>query len=114
MATYTRGVVYVAGPFRANNAWEIEQNVRRAETLALDVWRRGFACICPHTNTRFYQGAHVDKAWLAGDLDILAGCDAILMLEDWKNSTGATEEHDFALNNDIPVFYTIEELDRGL
>lgn len=26
-------VIYVAGPFRAPNSWEIEQNIRRAEAL---------------------------------------------------------------------------------
>jgi len=31
---------------------------RRAEELALRVWRLGcVAVICPHTNTRFFQGA---------------------------------------------------------
>ena len=30
-------VGYIAGPFRGPNSWEIENNIRRAETLALEV-----------------------------------------------------------------------------
>lgn len=100
--------VYVAGPFRGPNAWEIEENIRRTERLALEVWRSGAACICPHTNTRFFQGAADDRIWLDGDLELLRRCDAIVMTEDWRRSGGATAEHDFAVTHEIPVFYTID------
>lgn len=108
-------VIYIAGPFRGANSWEMEQNIRRAEELALSVWRLGgCAAICPHTNTRFYQGAAPDEVWLDGDLEILKRCDAVLMTEDWKRSTGATAEHEFALQERIPVFYSLVELVKWL
>lgn len=107
-------VVYVAGPFRGPNSWEIEQNIRRAETLALEVWRLGAAAVCPHTNTRFYQGAADDSVWLDGDLEILSRCDAILMTSDWRRSSGASAEHEFAVCQDIPVFYDLDSLRRFL
>lgn len=103
-------VVYVAGPYRAPDNWQIEQNIRRAETLALEVWRLGAACICPHTNTRFYQGAAPDDVWLEGDLEILKRCDAILMTPDWRNSAGARGEHSFAIDHNIRVFYELDAL----
>lgn len=103
-------VVYVAGPFRGPDSWAIENNIRRAEELALDVWRAGFAAICPHTNTRFFQGAAPDDVWLDGDLAILAKADAILMTPDWQRSSGARAEHDFAQQRGIPVFYSLDEL----
>lgn len=103
-------VVYVAGPFRGANSWEMEQNIRRAETLALDVWRAGFAAICPHTNTRFFQGAADDEVWLEGDLAIMAKCDAVLMTPDWERSRGATEERRKAIAWGIRVFDTLDEL----
>lgn len=98
-------VVYVAGPFRGANSWEIEQNIRAAESLSLEVWRMGAAVICPHTNTRFFQGAADDEVWLKGDLEILSRCDAILMTNDWRRSSGAAEEHGFAVERGIEVFY---------
>lgn len=103
-------VVYIAGPFRGPSAWAIEQNIRRAEELALEVWKLGAAAICPHCNTRFFQGAADDSVWLDGDLEILKRCDAVLMTEGWQKSSGATVEHGAADVWGIPIFYDAETL----
>ena len=103
-------VVYVAGPFRGANAWEIEQNIRRAETLALEVWRLGAACICPHANTRFFQGAAPDDVWLEGDLELVRRSDALLLAPRWERSRGATGEVAVAQTHGIPIFYTLDTL----
>ena len=103
-------VVYIAGPFRGPDAWTIENNIRRAEELALSVWRIGAAAVCPHANTRFFQGAAPDNVWLDGDLSILAKCDAVLMTPDWRRSVGAQAEEAFARAHGIPVFYTLDDL----
>lgn len=98
-------VVYIAGPFRAENAWEVEQNIRRAETLSLELWREGVAAICPHTNTRFLQGAAPDDVWLKGYLEILRRCDALLTVEGWAHSSGAVAEVKEAQACGVEVFY---------
>lgn len=98
-------VIYVCGPFRGANSWEMECNIRRAETLALQVWQAGAACICPHANTRFYQNAAPDSIWLDGDLEILRRCDAVVATSNWEQSQGARVEVAMAHNTlDIPVF----------
>jgi len=103
-------VVYVAGPFRADSHWDIEQNIRRAEELSLEIWKAGGAGLCPHANTRFFQNAAPDDVWLIGDLAMLAKCDALLMTNDWKRSSGAREEHDFFEKTGRPIFYKIDDL----
>lgn len=103
-------VVYVAGPFRGPNHWEVEQNVRRAEELALLAWREGFAVLCPHTNTRFFDGAAEDRVWLEGDLEMLRRCDAVLMVPGWERSRGATAERAEAIKCEIPVFEDVLSL----
>lgn len=103
-------VVYIGGPFRGKDAWEIEQNIRRAEALALEAWRAGCAVICPHTNTRFFQGAADDQTWLVGDLAILGRCDALLLTPDWDRSTGASAERAFAVSRAMPVFEQLDDL----
>jgi len=105
-------VVYIAGPFRGPSAWDIEENIRRAERLALEAWRAGFAVICPHTNTRFFQGAAPDEVWLEGDLEILRRCDAVLLTSDWERSSGARAEVAAARAARIPVFADIRDLVR--
>ena len=103
-------VVYIAGPFRGPDAWTIECNIRRAETLALEVWRAGFAVICPHTNTRFFHEAAPDSVWLEGDIEILHRCDAVLVTPDWAMSQGAMAEVAIAQKAEIPVFHSVENL----
>lgn len=107
-------VVYIAGPFRGPDSWVIENNIRRAEALALEVWRLGAAAICPHANTRFFQGAAHDDVWLDGDLAILAKCDAMLMTEDWTRSSGARAEEALARDRGVPVFYALGDLQGWL
>lgn len=107
-------VVYVAGPFRGNSAWDIECNIRRAETLALEVWRLGAAALCPHTNTRFFQNAAPDEVWLKGDLELLKRCDAVVLTPDWIKSSGARAEVEFAEKLGIPVFHTLNHLEGWL
>lgn len=104
-------VVYIAGPFRAANSWEIELNIIRAETLALEVWRTpGFCALCPHSNTRFFQGAAPDEVWLEGDIAMMLRCDAVLLTADWEKSAGARAEVLRAESAGIPVFLTLKAL----
>ncbi len=100
-------VVYIAGPYRGPNAWDIEQNIRRAEELSLEVWKIGAAALCPHTNTRHFQGAAPDDLWLEGDLEMLRRCDAVLMVPGWQRSQGALAEREEALVRGLQVFYNI-------
>lgn len=103
-------LIYIAGPFRADNAWEVEQNIRRAEGIALRVWRAGFAALCPHTNTRFFQGAAEDKVWLEGDLEMLRRCDAMVLVPNWESSSGTRAEVEFAAVYGIPAFSCVDDL----
>jgi hypothetical protein len=105
-------LVYIAGPYRAATEWEIVQNIRRAEALALRVWQAGAACICPHKNTAFFGGAADVEVWLAGDLEMLRRCDAVICTSDWQLSIGATNEVAFARQLGMPVFETFEEFER--
>jgi hypothetical protein len=107
-------VIYIGGPFRAANTWEIEQNVRRAEEVALEVWRLGAAAICPHANTRFFQRILPDSVWLDGDLEIIARCDALLLQGNWQNSAGTLGEIEQALSLGLPIFDAISRLKKWL
>lgn len=88
----------------------MEGNIRRAEALALDVWRLGYAALSPHCNTRFFQGAAPDEVWLNGDIEIMLRCDAVLTVPNWENSVGAKEEVAIAKLEAIPVFHSLNQL----
>ncbi len=103
-------IIYIIGPFRAENAWLIERNIRRAEEVALKLWQKGFAVICPHTNTRFFNGAVPNENFLKGDLEILKRCDAALCIEGWMNSIGSCSERRFCTENRIAIYNSINDL----
>ena len=105
---------YIAGPFRGDSHWAIWQNITHAAGLALEVWRLGAPVICPHMNTFCFQGAATDSVWLDGDLEMLARCDFVLMTKDWRRSRGATAEHAFAIEKNIPIFYDLGALEAWL
>ena len=99
-------VIYIAGPFRGKNAWKVEQNIRKAEEAGFKVASIGGVMpMIPHTMTRFFDGTMTDEFWLQGTLELLARCDAILMLPGWENSSGSRNEKKFAEQNKLPVFY---------
>lgn len=107
-------VVYIAGPYRAASEWQVLENIRRAESLALEAWKLGAAVICPHKNTAFFGGAAPDETWLKGDLEILGRCDAILCVPGWEQSVGAKGEVQLARSLGLPVFQLISELQSWL
>jgi hypothetical protein len=107
-------VIYVAGPFRGRDSWEIESNIRRAEALSLEVWKAGGVALCPHANTRFFQGTLPDDTFVRGTLEMLTRCDAILMVPGWERSAGARGERDWAIEHAMPVFYSAPDLTTWL
>lgn len=97
-------VVFVSGPFRAASVWGMEENIRKAERVALEIWCMGAAVICPHANTRYFQGEATDDLWLKGDLAILERCDAMVLVPGWELSAGARDEYGHAARHEIPVY----------
>ncbi len=103
-------VIYVAGPYRGATAWEIEENIREAEKIALQLWKAGYAAVCPHTNNRFFFGEIDEDSVLKGCLEILSRCDGVLLLSQWHRSEGARIEHAEALRLGIPVYFRLADL----
>ena len=102
--------VYIAGPFRGANAWEIEQNIQRAEAVAAQVCALGALAVCPHTMFRNFQGLLPDQFWLDATLELLRRCDAVLMTGRWSQSDGSCGEHRDACDRGLHVFYTLDEV----
>jgi hypothetical protein len=98
-------IVYIAGAFRAATQWGIMQNVRKAESAALSLWKLGYVVICPHAMTQNYQDECPDDVWLNGMIEILKRCDAIYLLRNYFQSTGTLTELAVARNLGLPIFY---------
>lgn len=98
-------VIYIAGKYRGANAWAIEQNIRAAENVAARVWAAGHVALCPHANSRHMDGVASDEHFLAGTMELLRRCDAIVLINDWKNSSGAVAEATEANRLGLPILY---------
>jgi nucleoside 2-deoxyribosyltransferase len=103
-------IVYVAGPYRGN----VHQNIDNARQVAQELWRKGYAAICPHLNTALFDEDMPDlpvQVYLEGDFQILSRCDAILMIPGWEDSVGSALEYAYAEREGIPI-YVYPELPR--
>jgi len=107
-------VIYIAGPFRADNAWAVEQNIRKAESLGMAVAKMGHAYLCPHTNSRFFDGTITDKYWLEMTMELMRRCDAVLVAPEYQGSEGTEGEIVEAWNIGMSVFYNLGEVNTWL
>lgn len=97
-------VVYIAGKYRGPNAWAVEQNIRAAEEVAARVWAMGLVALCPHANSRHMEGVASDEHFLAGTLELMRRCDAVVLVPGWGSSAGTRAEIEEAKRLGIPVF----------
>ncbi len=82
----------------------------QAEDAALRLWKEGWVVFCPHKNAAHFGGALgiPDGTWLEGDMEILRRCDAIYMLNNWKDSKGAILELQEASRLGLMILYEAE------
>jgi hypothetical protein len=110
--------VYVAGPFRAGHSLGMELNIRRAEIVSHAVFACGACAVCPHTQTRFFQGSLPDQTWIDATLAMMLGCGAVLVLPGWRESAGTRGEVAAARSLGMPVeflpgdLYSLSEVER--
>lgn len=109
-------VVYIAGKYRGPNAWAVEQNIRAAEEVAARVIQLGMMPLCPHKNTAHMEGLADDEFFLAGTMELLRRCDAVVLVPGWDKSTGTRAEVTEARALGIPVFglESGDDLDRSV
>lgn len=107
-------LIYIAGKFRGQTPWAVEQNVRRAEEAGHAVAHLGGMPVIPHTMLRFFDRQCTDLFWLMGTSSLLRQCDAVLFLWDWQFSEGAQHAFLVAAEKKLPQFYQISAVDYDL
>ena len=103
-------VIYVAGPYRAQTEWGLVENIRRAEEVAIALWKKGWAVICPHKNTAHFGGLCEDHVWLDGGFEILKRCDAVCLVIGWEKSEGTQQEIVVAKKHGLTIFYSVRQV----
>ena len=101
-------IYYTAGPYRADTVHGIVENIRKAEAVAVKIWKAGHVAMCPHLNSRLMDGTCNTEAFLSGDLLLLEKCDGVVLIDGWGKSKGTMAEIAFAMKNLIPICHIIE------
>lgn len=114
-------IVYVAGQLTTGWDWQdrvfIANRISEAEKYQISLINAGIGSFCPHAHTSF----HYEKGSTAGedfyyelDMEFLKrASDAVLAMPGWENSTGAKKEVQWAIDNNLPVFYPNSPDDIG-
>jgi hypothetical protein len=101
-------IVYVSGSIRPVGSQTLRGNLDAAKEVAMKLWREGYTVICPHANTDLpIELAELESGidWIAGDLEMLARCDAVVVVPDSEQSVGTNTELAFAMDHHIPIYY---------
>lgn len=103
-------VIYVAGPYRADSAYGVYQNIRKAEAKAVELWQEGWIVLCPHLNSQLFEHMmpNANEVCLAGGLVLVERCDAIYMMSGWESSVGSKAELEVAKKNNLEIIYEEE------
>lgn len=99
-------LVYVAGRYSASSDRTVEENVEAARVVA----RRVAAAhpllfpVVPHQLNAGLESVGDYEWWLAGTLELMRRCDAVVMVPGWESSRGACAEREEAIQRGMPIF----------
>lgn len=96
-------LIYVAGAYAGN----VSANIIKAEQVSISLIKNGWHVFTPHKNTAGYEN-YEDipvSTWLDEDLNILARCDALYVMDNWRGSSGTKGEIDEAHRLWLPIFW---------
>lgn len=98
--------IYIAGPYSKG---DVAINVKKSMDMANELIENGYAPFCPHlTHFLHMNKPQPYKKWLEIDDQFVLVCDALLRIP--GDSNGADKEIQLAKENNIPVFYSLEDL----
>lgn len=95
-------LVFISGPYSGEHQLEHQ---RIAKEMAERLWQLGHSVICPHLNSGGMDHVASYQTYIDGYLQILARCDAVVLLPNWENSSGANTEVAYAKKLNIPIFF---------
>lgn len=95
--------IYVAGPYRGANTFEIDRNIHHARRWGAFLVKAGAYPMIPHSNTAHFDGLATDAVFLEGTLEAMRRCDGVLFIPGWVRSSGSRGENVEARRLGIPT-----------
>lgn len=105
-------LIYVAGRYRAATREAVAANIEAARQVGVQAARLGWYPVIPHANTAHMELdlEHGDEFWLAGTLELMTRCDAVVLVDGWEGSVGTAGEIAKADQIHLPVFRGLDLL----
>jgi hypothetical protein len=98
--------VYIASPYTKG---DVAVNVRNSFLVADELAEKGFIPFPPlYSHFWHFLSPKPYEFWMTQDKEWVLRCDYLLRLP--GESSGADREIEWAIENDIPVFYSVEGL----
>ena len=85
-------IVYLAGPYRADTAAEVERNIQNARRYHMALTEAGIFSFCPHVHMAHYDGLQEEQWFLDGTMEMMRRCDALVVMPGWEESDGTNRE----------------------
>ena len=107
--------LYVAGPCRAASQGEEFANIEAAESMGVELVKKGYSVFTPHTMMRDWDKMGLNQEQIMSVcLEHLRRCDGMILLEGWEDSDGSNRERYFAImmqkvNPEFGIFYEGQE-----
>ena len=101
--------IYIAGPYSAGNVVDVLRNIGKGEDACAKLFALGINPFCPWHDKDFIlrnpQGDFDVERFYEYSLAWLEVCDAVYVLNGWRDSNGTRKEIIFAERKGIPVYY---------
>lgn len=104
--------IYVAGRYRGMTRAAVALNIEAAKAVGVQMAERGWYPVIPHCNTAYFDDfcEQPEAFYLAGTLDLMRRCDAVVMVPGWRDSEGAKAERNQAYADGLLVFESPEDV----
>jgi hypothetical protein len=107
--------VYVAGAYSANNILTALDNIRKGNRAGLEVLMAGMTPFVPFQDFMFQLMLQDDERltidhYYQYSIDWLLQSEVMLVLPNYEDSKGTLKEIEIAKENNIPIYYNMEDL----
>lgn len=103
-------LIYVAGAYRAKTDWRRQLNIVKAKVVGLQLLKKGYVPIIPHSMYANFDGECQDEVFLEADLTLLRVCEGVVLVPGWEESAGVEAELKEARSRQMPVFVSTDAL----
>ena len=94
--------IYISGPITGRDRQKYLHHFIREE---MKIKAEGHETLNPATMNMLMPHGSTHEDYMKVSIAELSICDAIYLLDDWKDSEGAWEEFTYAVLHNMPIFY---------